>query len=912
MKQSLVFLLMVIFLQPVFWAQGNAVPDFTFEAESQPVDPHAISLQRGDQAMREKLYELACRHFLEYRQAVDGRQPEFATVSAKLTEAYLALGDLPAADKCLQENNLYPTKYLPRHISAWLTILEAQLAFKRGQWDACLQLAQPLLQDDSINNYRKQAVLLCADCAGQKKDWAKVIAIIKNYTASLPANQTIDFPLYSRLARAHLACQEYVQAEQILAAIEQRVDKNDQLSFALLQVMARTGQGQFDDVYALFQKIESRCPDGPDADWWKMLWELGELGFAHSQFENAEKVYTKASQVALNKEDQSKCSIRIADCQVKSGRIAQAKMTLENFRQNFSDSREYYSMTIKLAELLVETGATMKAAELFGEVAKSALQPSNIRYDAYVRQAGCFEKEGQYLEAIATFAKGAEIAISSTAPTQEECCQAAAAYRRAAQAAVNAKDLNKAIEYYSKLLEEHFKDCPPARTARFELAKCYFEQGKYAEAEKEFSLFVNERPTDDLLWEAKLKSGIAMRLQAKSAESHAKASAFLLAVGKDCPRQELAVQAFYESYRAAENAAHPPVQAVAILQEALQKYPAAEDAPLWKYLQIRAFFASSRASQALTLVEEFLPGLESEKPSSKPYSQLPVAAYVFLTTGDYYLSLSQESASDSTLGEYLEQPVQPPASRENIIEAQKYYSLLRRPQFTSGLVPLGMYESARCSFLLGQLDIARNILLELLKAEPFKLEGQLQTKVEMLLGDVLAQERNFEEAHKYFALARNSGKDSNLGYAALGRQAEMYRQLAVANPTLVDKAIDCLQTILRPDSAASLALKEIALYQLGNCLLDKSDIEQAAKCFEEVYLNYVTDRQNNNVREWRYYCLSVFKLGEILRKKGNLDSLRKAARFYEDLGNSNLPRSGEAKKIALQIRSQNNLGEGRN
>lgn len=912
MKNIRLFLLLTVVLAKFLSAQGTAVPDFTFEAISQPDDPHTVSLRRGEQAMQEKLYQLACEHFLAYREAVKGRQPEFATATAKLTEAYLELGDLQAAELCLKENERQQVQKLPVHIQAWLRILQAQLAFKRSLWDECLGLARPLLKDNSLHDYRRQAVLLCADCLAQKKDWPDVVTVIKDYSAELPATQDADFPLFSRLARAYLASGEYVQAEQILSSIEAKVLPNDQLEFALLQVIARTGQGQFAEVYALFQKIESRCPEHPDADWWKMLWELAELGFVRQSFTEAENVYSLASRVALNHADQSRCSIRIADCQIKSGRIAQAKNTLENFRRDFSDRPEYYAMTIKLAELLLDSGATMKAAELFGEVAKNTQQPADIRYDAYIRQAGCFEKDGQYLEAIATYSKAAALAVDTAAPAQADWTKAAAAWRWAAQAAVTAKDLPQAIEAYRKLLDEQFKDCPPARTARFELAKCYFELGKYSEAEKEFTQFITEKPEDKLLWEARLKNGIARRLQAKSVEALAGVSDELLAIGRECPHQEVAIQAFYESYRAAENTAQPPVQAVSVLQTALQKYPDAEDAPLWKYLQIKAFFASGRSAQALALVDEFLSGDADQKAGGKSYRQLPVAAYVFLAAGDHYLSLALEGASDSSSGEYLLQPLPAPVAREEIIQAQKFYSLLRRPQFNSPLVPLGMYESARCSFLLGQLENARNILLELLKGEPFKLNGQLQTKVEMLLGDVLAQERNFEEALKYFAQARNSGKDSNLGYAALGRQAEMYRQLAVDNPASLEKALDCLQSILRPDSSAAPAIKEIALFQMGNCLLDKGNQEQAEKCFEEIYLNYVSDRQNNIHREWRYYCLSVFKLGGLLRQKGDLDSLRKAARLYQDLSNSNLPRANEARDLAQEIRSRYNLGEGQN
>ena len=68
-------------------------PDFTFESEAEPEDPALLRLQRGDQAMRERLYENAILNFQEYRQFVGKRQPDSSRALGKLAEAYLA-GDV--------------------------------------------------------------------------------------------------------------------------------------------------------------------------------------------------------------------------------------------------------------------------------------------------------------------------------------------------------------------------------------------------------------------------------------------------------------------------------------------------------------------------------------------------------------------------------------------------------------------------------------------------------------------------------------------------------------------------------------------------------------------------------------------------------------------------------------------------
>jgi len=87
-------------------------------------------------------------------------------------------------------------------------------------------------------------------------------------------------------------------------------------------------------------------------------------------------------------------------------------------------------------------------------------------------------------------------------------------------------------------------------------------------------------------------------------------------------------------------------------------------------------------------------------------------------------------------------------------------------------------------------------------------------------------------------------------------------------------------------------------------------VQAAILIFQEIYLNYVTDRDAGKVRNWQYYYLSIFDLTRLLERKGDLESLRKAARLYEDLAASNLPRSAEAAIKAKLIREKHNLGTG--
>lgn len=106
-----IFLAFILFIGTFTFSGGSLSlaaevppqPDFTFETEAVPEDPALLRLQRGDQAMREGLYENAILNFREYRRFVGNRQPDLSRALGKLTEAYLAAGNLPSAIQSLQE-----------------------------------------------------------------------------------------------------------------------------------------------------------------------------------------------------------------------------------------------------------------------------------------------------------------------------------------------------------------------------------------------------------------------------------------------------------------------------------------------------------------------------------------------------------------------------------------------------------------------------------------------------------------------------------------------------------------------------------------------------------------------------------------------------------------------------------------
>jgi tetratricopeptide (TPR) repeat protein len=868
-----IFLAFILFIGTFTFSGGSLSlaaevppqPDFTFETEAVPEDPALLRLQRGDQAMREGLYENAILNFREYRRFVGNRQPDLSRALGKLTEAYLAAGNLPSAIQSLQEEKKNRAA-LPDPMLAWLIYLEAQILFKQGNWSACLGVLSAQAEDFGYGIYSDQVLLLRLDCLAQLEQWQQLIGILEKHLQE-PGSGT--FALQSRLIKAYLAAGKASQAMARLAEISGKVTVAEEFEYKVLQVMSLAASEQIDQAFTLFQEIRSRCPEEPDADWWRLIWYLAETGYRLKRYSEAEAAYRQGMLVAVNADGRGKCLQRIADCQILQDKITQARQTLEEYRQSYPERPEYITVTMRLAELLQKTDNTLKAAELYGELVDHPRVPVEQRYQAAIQRATCLVRDGQYTEAIAAYRKAAT--LSGT-----EQIAAAEALIWAAETALAAKDLPQAATLYQEVADRYPQTEQGSR-ARFEQARCLFDHAKYVEAAAVFQVFVTEHPEHALVWHARLQAGIAGKQLAQTPEEFSKAAAVLLEIARTCPDAELAMQAFLESFQAQQTAGKLDA-AAEILQEAIKQQPESKYLHLLKYQLAAVNFQLGREEQAVQTADDFF----------AHYPELPLAADLYLLTGDYFASA----------GDYA--------------RAQTYYSKLHRPPFDSVLVPVGMYENARCSFLLDKLDNARELLnLLLTKGEGgFKLEPLLQAKAEFLMGDVLAKQGNYEEARKFFAFARNNARDHELGFAALGRQAEMLMSLAVNNPASWDKAIECLNEILKPENSASAGLREMARYRLGKCLEGKGDTQGAILIFQELYLNYVTDRDAGKIRNWQYYYLSIFDLTRLLERKGDLESLRKAARLYEDLAASNLPRSAEAAIKAKMIREKHNLGEG--
>ena len=840
--------------------------DFVFETVAEPEDPALLHMRRGELALREGMYDNAISNFEAYLTYVGERQPELSQALGKLAEAHLLKNDYKQAEAFLRREQAKRTT-LPDHTYAWLLYLHAELYFRQGFWQDCLNLLQSARRLD-FGEYAQSVLLLQVDCLAQLGKWHQIISIMEPYLRE-KSEEDIDFALYARLLKAYLAGDEPQKALQRLTQIREKISPEDEFDFKILQVSALTLAEEPAQALTFYAEISSRCPEKEDPDWWRMLWHLGEGAYRHELFGEAESVYKQAMMVAVNAQERGKCLRRIADCQIKQNKAGEARLTLEEFRRKFPEQPEYATVSMRLAELLQESDNTLKAAELYAELSDNAkMVPVEMRHEAAKRQAKCLVHDGQLLMAVEVYRKAAALGAFNA----DLACEA---LFHGAEIAILAKSLQLAANLYEEAAQR-YANSELGKRARFEQARTLFDMGRHKEAETTFLLFVKEQPEHELRWEAQLQALIARKITAADSNSLNDCANELLAYARLSPKEDLAWQAYVESYQGMKQAGKTQ-ELLPVLQEALQKLPEAKGTALLEYELVVLNFQLGHMTEAVALADEFFAKHGTEA----------LAAPLYLMLGDHFVAEAQ------------------------LAKAQSYYGQLNSPEHDAKLKALGAYENARCAFLLEHYEEAESLLQALLSnaAGQPEINAQLQGKAEFLLGDIYALRADYEQARASFALARNSAKDTELGYAALGRQAEMLMALAVDDEKLWDKAFECLQEILQPGSGASEELREMAQYRTAKCLQEKGQLQEAILAYQEIYLNFVSDRDAGKVRPWRYYYLSVFALTHLLERQGDLDSLRKAARYYEDLAASNLPRSQEAALKAKAIRERHQLGK---
>lgn len=840
---------------------------FQFEDGAAAADGAQVSRTRGIYAMSEGVFSVARTFFERYRESVGTREPDFADASAFLAEAHVGLAQLTEAEAILLDHERRSPGLRDRDQQARLAYLRSQIYFKMGRLDDAKKWLEPLTQASAPDEVQLRAVVLLMDLLAQQQAWPQVIDHAVSFLARRPAGGD-HFEVQKRLINAYLLTDQHDPAIALLGTIGRLADPARDLTMDLLRVTAFVRHDDLASAREVFLTLQARCPATADNDWWLTLSHLAMAEKAVGNIEQAAKLFPLVLQVAGSNEKKIQALLQLADVQLALQRVTMARDTLEGIRKTYPDCPELPTVTIRLAQLQVDMGNYLTAAELYAELVNNAKASPEMRYQAWIGRGRSLVLAGQLDLAIDAYLAGEQFGSNEDEQSQALFWAAVTAY--------DAKKTEQAEGLFCKVAERYGKTTLGPK-ARLRHASALYELGRFTEAAAAYAQFVEEYPSHEQLETAQLQRGIALRMGARAPQDALAAAAFLAEFARSKPSEAIAVAAYLEAFQAAR-AASAYDQAVTYLTAIINGYPGTDSVALALYHRVLTRFHQKRYDDALRDATSFF----------ESFPLLPQTAELYILVGDYY------------------------ANQKDGELAKEFYLRLVNNHDASPLVPMALYEAALCAYHLRQYDSAMALLEQLL--ERFKQADAVVTpetrqtlaKAELLKGDILTEQERYAEARACFVRARNWGEDSDLGLQALGRQGEMCLALAAENPSMLDEANQCFQAILAV-AQAPMAMREMAQYRLAKCLERQQKPEAALDIYLRLYFAFTADQASGRQRNWVYFVRSVYDAARILEMRGNTDDMRQAARLYEGLARAGLPASPEARRRAEGIRAAHGL-----
>jgi len=872
MKKIVLCCLWICFIQLSLIAEESTTKDvkqFSFDTEIAAEDPINMHWRQGLLALKDHLYANAENNFLKYRVLVLQNSVDYAKGTAKLAQTYISWGKFDDALRVLKELESQQV-VLPLKVEAELIYLTGFVFWKEKKWEPCLEVLLPILNPSfQKSEFTDQIVLLASDCYAELKQWKKMTWLLERYLAEIKRDSKVDLAVRLQLVRGYLAQENYLVAQRFLASVAGNVSVEHQQEYEVYMCMVLTGRKQYKDALARYQKLLEQTLESDRIPLWsKMCSQLSELAKAEKDLLQAGQLLSTALLIKPNP-DRASQLLALSQINEDMQKNAEAIQLLKQWRLDFPKDERYASVTMHLGEMMRRTSNWMQAAELFGELIQLSTLDISARLQAALLRADSLEQDGHFSEAANGYVSAAELA-------GKDKNHAAEILSRAAEVYIKASEKEKGVQLYQKIADS-YREFPVGKNARFNEAQILLELKHYAKAKAVFAKFIQEEPNHPKIWEGKLQYGTAWEFLAQTPAEKKELINYDLEIAKDCQIEMFSLQGYFAAYEVAEKSGFLAM-ATDILQQITKRYPNTSSLHLVMYKCITLLFRQGKNEQALKQSEVFL----------SRFSQTSRAPEVYMLLGDFYQSS----------GKYE--------------EAMGCYSKIKKPEFDTLLEPEAQYECARCYLSLNKPNSAQEILLQILavkEAGKAVLTDEFLGRVELHLGEAYALAAKLELARQHFALARNYAQDSELGFVALGRQGEILMEMATINPVLWDKAIECFKILLTLGSAVPQQLQEKARYELAKCQEGKGNKEQAMFQYQELYLEYLADKNAGKNRSWKYYYLSILEMTNILSSNGDNDSMRRAARLYEELGVSNLPRAAEAVEKAALIRKNYSLGD---
>ncbi|GEM_PF-5145511 len=834
----------------------------------------------GQQALADKLYKNAIRYFtLSLQEAKTARDREEAT--ALLAKSYLLDNQ---SKQALQLVNDFLAKQTPPQnpqMRNLLLLTAGQANVEKGDYTTALNFLAPLLElpKEELGDLRAQTLTAIADAWNATGRWNDTLQILAPALEEANITSQDRIKLTWRILQAAVAQHEWETAKKAIADLEGMNLSNDEMiSLKLLRICCNIGEGKLDDALAYYKEndLSNSIPDKKDEgkdkkdeekkiaynkQWWDALSTMATACQTKGLLKDAAALFGAACKVALTETDAIAAAKNQVEALVTTNALPEAKAVLLELHEKYPED---VSITLRLAELRQALNERRSAIELYNSIALDQALEKSLRYNAAVNAAQCQAQEGLTDDAAKTF----RLAETLTDSPKDQ----ATVLRFAAEQNEKLGRLDEAIALFIEVADRFGENVPEALEARLEAGRLLTKQQKNDDAIEQFQKFLSVCPEDSpLRWTARIAMGKATR------DSSA-AIAALLQVARECPDTKISCDAFMEAHaRALALGGETGLrQALDILKEFLERHPDVDPDQI-RRVRLKNIILGFQLGNpdALAWGKKFI----------EDYAETVEAPEVALRIGDWH------------------------ASENDFTKAIDFYRKVASfVHATSELKALALYEEAECSAQCPTVTITeittdaegketvvdksvdgKTRALDLLqKISDWTNTPALLARTGFLKGDILVELGKSEEALETYRQAREKAGQSPLGYALLGRMAELSYAMGRTN-----EARGYVAEIRKNNAAGDASLNARATLILARCLRKENKFPEAESLFQQIIVEYETTRRNapQESASPHVYVNANKELLELLKERNDTKTAEAIRERYEKFNkNGTLPK----------------------
>ncbi len=810
------------------------------------------AMENGDFAQAEEYFRSA-------------KTMEMADDSEAATVRLLLIGALEA-EKKYSEIESEVNDFLLRHSAGVSVELRNQLRLSAakaqihlGKLDDAMRHLHELSSAKNTPQIAHHALCYLAECYLKRREWSKAIDLLEARRSDYPNWDAARWEWQLVLARAQLMGEKYTEARLALQAMlhdGEITDAQNRLTVQLLLIHALAGEGNIDDALALFDEVKALCPQCADEKWQAMLNPLCEK--VKNDPRRKIELYGLLQRVAVDDKTRIASGKGLAECQYAIGQKSEAQKALAALLSTPMDDKQRNEIAMRLADWKLEQGDYAGARALYLPLTADGVLLNGSRYRALFQLARCYDALGDKANAMNYYRNAAECADTAS--------HAVKSWRLAAQCADDIEDFASAVKFYRKAAE--YADETLGIESLVDSAMLLWKNGKNAEGLDEINRFIREasaRGNSSKLLAARLQSANWQHVLAGADPVKLKAAGeALLAVAKECENApEEASKAYLEACEIARKRGDL-TSAVAIIEEFIRRPPPPEYLPRAQRLLMLLLFRKGDNNAALDAAERYF---KDNTVADDQYCEIAMLCGDALAAG----------------------------GKEFFDAALKYYA--RIPQDSKFSIP-ARFEEALLNNLRGSRSVAECILNDLRGNDA--ISADMRVRVEMLQGDIAAEQGNFAGAIEYMKNAVRDAAGTQWQYAACGRLAEL--QMAAGSS---QTALEALALCINDFGKMPMDMQQRIIMLMAMCNENIGNTSDAIRYYQDLCVQYDTACENGIAVSSRYYCLAVWRLAELQIRSGSAKDLREITHLLENYSmHQSFPRADEAAALAKKLNSK--------